>query len=66
MNIDDLSSELKDKALACKNPEELLALAAAEGYELTEEELESVAGGGDWYSCTNYTSTSEKCPGFRH
>ena len=29
-------------------PEELLALSKAEGYELSDEELEAVSGGGAW------------------
>ena len=34
------------KVKACKNHEELLALAKAEGIELTSEQLETVSGGG--------------------
>ena len=45
----DISLELREKAKACKNPEELLALAKSEGYKLSEAELEAVAGGG--WSC---------------
>ena len=50
MNIDDmnLSPELREKAKACKTPEEVLALAKAEGYKLSEEELGAIAGGGGW------------------
>ena len=50
MNIDnlDLSPELREKAMACKTPEEMLALAKAEGYKLSEEELAAVSGGGGW------------------
>ena len=51
MNIEnlDISPELREKAKACTSPEELLALAKAEGYKLSEAELEAVAGGG--WSC---------------
>jgi len=45
MNFDDLTDEQKAKAKACKTPEEMLALAREEGYELTDEELEGVSGG---------------------
>lgn len=45
MNFEDLTPELKEKALQCKTPEELLELAKEEGYELNDEELEAVAGG---------------------
>ena len=46
MNFDGLTPELKEKAKACATPEELLALAKAEGYELSDAELEQVAGRG--------------------
>ena len=44
------------KARLCKNSEELLALAKAEGIELTEEQLEAVSGG-----CGTYTVRCPKC-----
>lgn len=47
----DISPELREKAMACQTPEELLALAKKEGYKLSEEELASVSGGG--WSCTH-------------
>lgn len=47
MNFEDLSPELQEKAKACKTPEEILALAKEEGYELTDEELSAVSGGGN-------------------
>ncbi|MBQ9000994.1 MAG: Nif11-like leader peptide family natural product precursor [Eggerthellaceae bacterium] len=48
----DISPELREKAKACKSPEELLALAKTEGYRLSEEELEAVSGGG--WSCGSF------------
>ena len=54
MDLKNLSPELQEKAQACQNPEELLELAKEEGYELSEEELESVAGG---WSCGTYCSS---------
>jgi len=49
MDLNDLAPELKEKAKACKTPDELLALAEEEGYELSEAELDEVAGGrGKW------------------
>ena len=45
----DISPELREKAKACKTPEELLALAKSEGYKLSEDELEAVSG-GSWGS----------------
>lgn len=58
MNYEDLTPEQKERARACKSPEDILRLAQAEGYELTDEELSSVAGGGFWDCddlwCTSY------------
>ena len=50
MDYSDLSPELREKAMACTTPEELLELAKKEGYKLSEDELEAVSGGGygDW------------------
>ena len=54
MKLDDLTPELKEKALACKTPEELVELAKVEGFELSDEQLDSIAG-GDWDSpCDDY------------
>ena len=47
MNFGGLTEEQKAKAMACKSPEDMLALAKEEGYELTNEQLEGVAGGWD-------------------
>ena len=49
MEFDELSEDLKERAKACKTPEEVLALAKEEGIELADEQLEQVAGGkGKW------------------
>ena len=50
--LSTLTDEQKKKAEAVQSPEELLALAKEAGYELSPEQLESVAGGGgsDWCS----------------
>ena len=40
-----LSKEQIAKARACKSHEDLLALAKAEGVELTDEQLEAINGG---------------------
>ena len=45
---ESLSPELREKAKACQTPEEMLSLAKAEGYKLSEEELAAVSGGGGW------------------
>ena len=40
-----LTEEQIAKVKACKTNEEVLALAKAEGFELTNEQLEAVSGG---------------------
>ncbi|MBQ2069445.1 MAG: hypothetical protein II467_00780 [Bacilli bacterium] len=52
-----LTEEQIEKAKACKNEKELLTLAQAEGIQLTEEQLETVAGGG----CSETTEPCPKC-----
>ncbi len=42
---DSMTDEQKEKAKACKNMDELIALAGAEGIELPDEMLDAVAGG---------------------
>ena len=57
MDFNNLSEELKQKALACKSPEELLALAKEEGYELSDADLDAVSGGDNWDlkpNCSNH------------
>ena len=48
MRLEDLTPELQEKAAACETPEEIIALAREEGYELTEDELDQVSGGASW------------------
>ena len=57
MEFNDLTEEQKAKALACQTPEEILALAQEEGYELTDEQLDGVAGGWGEADCGSYTAT---------
>lgn len=52
MNFEDLTPEQQEKARACKTPEEVLALARQEGYELSDAELDGIAGGA--WACDNY------------
>ena len=59
MNLEELTPEQKQKALACKTPEDILALAKEEGYELNDAQLESLAGGDAWYICT--TADFSRC-----
>ena len=48
MDIKDLTSEQIAKVKACNTSGELVALAKEEGVELTDEQLDKVAGGQDW------------------
>lgn len=67
MHINDLTPELREKAVACKTPEELIALAKDEGMELTDDQLDAIAGGAwnCWTDCdeVTYGSNSGGCPG---
>ncbi|MBQ9041517.1 MAG: Nif11-like leader peptide family natural product precursor [Eggerthellaceae bacterium] len=45
MDFSDLTEVQKAKIRECKTPEEMLALAREEGYELTDDQLEAVSGG---------------------
>lgn len=74
MNLDNITAEQRRKAAACKNGEELLALAKEEGVDLTDEQLDAIAGGleKDWfgdYMCpkcgeqvNTYTDGTYWCP----
>ena len=53
MNFDDLTDEQKAKARAAKTPDEILALAKEEGYELSDDELAAVSGGWCATDCPN-------------
>ena len=41
INTNELTKEQIQKAMACETAEELMALAKAEGYELTKDEAEA-------------------------
>ncbi len=53
-NFDELTPEQMEKARACKSADELIALAKSEGVDLTDEQLDAIAG-GTWYNCMNET-----------
>lgn len=58
-----LTEEQKNRIGDAKTPEELLAIAKETGYELSEEELNALAGGDSWYECSNYDScVDDFCP----
>ena len=58
MEYKDLTPEQKERARACKTPEEILALAQEEGYDLTDAEIEAISGAGGGF----YGTCSDLCP----
>ena len=59
--LEGLSEEQIAKVKACNSAEEILALAKAEGLELTQEQLEAASGGAG--SCFHKGAEPEdKCP----
>ena len=55
--LNGLTEEQIAKVRSCKNHEELLELAKAEGIELTEEQLTAISGGG---ACTVISDIGDK------
>ena len=51
MDIKDLTPELKEKAQNCKSVDEIIALAKEEGVDLSDEQLDAIAGGTEWIDC---------------
>ena len=49
MKLNALTQEQWEKLQQCKTPEDILALAQAEGVELTDDQLQQVTGGSDGY-----------------
>ena len=49
MDLKNLTQEQWDKLHECKTLEYILTFAKAEGYELTDDELQQVTGGSDGY-----------------
>jgi hypothetical protein len=50
----ELTPEQMEKARDCATSAELVELAKAEGIELTDDQLDAIAG-GTWYDCMNET-----------
>ena len=54
MNFEDLKNpELQEKLKSAKSAEDLIALAQAEGVELTDEQLEAISGGENLWTETH-------------
>ena len=56
-----LSEEQLAKIRGCKTNEEILAVAKEEGFELTDEQLAAISGGG---VCSSITRTCPECGEF--
>ena len=52
MDTEKLNPAVKAKLKGCETPEEMLAIAEEEGYELSDSELEGITGG--WGDCGDY------------
>ena len=63
MKFEDLTQEQRDKIKGCNNPEEILALAKEEGYELSEGELEQISGGWGGPTCPQCGSSDIRTRG---
>ena len=61
--FNELSDDVKQKAAACTSADELLALATSIGIKLSDDEVESIAGGtwgnsNHWADCTDMAPNS--------
>ena len=54
MGFEDLSPELQEKARTCTSKEELAELAKAVGVQLSDDELEAIAGGACRKDCPHH------------
>lgn len=61
VDYNDLTPEQKKRVAECQTPEELFALAKAESVDLTDEDLDKIAGGGRW----NFVVDCPKCGSHR-
>ena len=50
----ELTDEQMEKARECKSSDELVELANSEGIELSDDQLDAIAG-GNWINCLNET-----------
>ena len=61
MTFDELKNpELQESLKAAKTAGELTELAKEAGIELTDEQLDCIAGGDAWCGCTAYCASESK------
>lgn len=58
---DSLSDEQKERVKAASSPEDILRLAQDAGYELSEDQLEGIAGGASWGGCNPHCGAKSVC-----
>ena len=58
MKPNELTDEQKAKLKSCKDTDELMSALGTMGIELTDEQLDAVAGGEKWDQCKRF------CPSF--
>ena len=64
MDAKRITPEIMEKAKACSTPEELFNLAKTEGMELTDDQLDTIAAGGDYEDdFDTRTCTNDSCNG---
>ena len=61
MNLDNLTPEQIEKAKTIETPEELAKFAKENGIELTDEQMEKVAGGSVWDDTQIKQVTCPRC-----
>ena len=64
MNIDDMKNpELQERLKNAKTTEELMTIVNEAGFELTDEQLNAIAGGEGWCNeCKTYATDDVKWP----
>lgn len=60
MKIENMSTEQLEKAKACQTAEEILEFVKEEGFELSAEQLDAIAG-GDGGTSWNYYTPCPRC-----
>ena len=55
MKLNELTEEQKAKLKSCTDSKELMSALGEMGIELTDEQLDAVAGGKEWYKCDQFT-----------
>ena len=54
MKLNELTEEQIAKLKSCRDSGELMSELSMMGIELTDEQLNTVAGSGEWYSCDSF------------